>query len=857
MPGPERILGRPVTGGSNDFLEIGHATQRSTVGPAGSGGGQIILQSLGGRIGMRGSTGVYYRLFIQATTGSSVPGNVITYTDEYYTSVPFNGSNEGEWRERQIPITVVNENALLAFGATARVGMLSVGMDLTSASAIYQRATSSGSIPGNGYSSVPANGRNHIAAFGERNQPPNRPGAVVVTGGISNQRPTMTAPFSDPNETLIDGRSYDHLGQIYEEYRWGGQLRESRTVSATAAERNARQSSRTAWFDIPFDTPYTYYVRHIDRLGARSESRSYSGTVLSGASVDAPSSPTGRVTNPANPGNIVATYRNSAGLSANAVRFRTVASNGTPITTSGILSQTVAADANIVRSWATSELGTQPDATTRGVQVRARATNGQWSEWSDPIFFTTNAPPNIPTLYQPTSGVAVSSIPLTGVRATDPDQSFDDLTVTAEIYDADTDVLVDTYELLQEVPGGWNVFRERPTGIPYGNYEWRAKASDGYLESAWSPLWTFTYAAVPDVTITAPTGPTISTSQPVLEWTSTDQTHWRVRGWDGTRLVYDTGERTGADDVHTIESVQHWIGGERWNNGESFQWEVLVRDASTLWGSSSPLALTLEYPPIDELIIDGSAESLPGIDGTHYNRVFTTMTEYPAGDFLGYHRRRENVTGLNGAVIDGTLEILPTETNPSATGFTDYNVVSNQWYRYTVWQEIRVGNDVIPSPEVSIDLVASWHGIILHSNADPSGAYVWLRYGGPGAKWSPNRAEQLVRNDIRVRGRRAPIATVSGHRDANANGEYTFLTNDNQSAMEQLGMLYRVNDWQYRHLSQNGRPNGICYRDGRGGSRGLMYVTMNLDDTPFTQQAHIVNLDFTEYDFAPFGEVAS
>lgn len=855
MAGPTRNFGRNPDSYTSDFLVVSVGTQRASVGPAGSGSGTVIISRVGGRVGRYTSTNASFRFGVMDTDGSNEPDNVLGYTDEATTSVPYTGSGEGEtiWRDLTSPIAVP-ENSLLAFVATAKTGILAVGMEVTSASALYERNISAGTtIPLDGYTSTPANGRNGIMALGELNVAPNRPGAITISGGVSNQQPTVKAAFSDDNETLRNGESYDRLETYRIEVWWGGTRQSNDVYTATSTERNGRYSQRQISPTIPFDTPYTIIVFHRDRLGLESVGRSYSGTIFSGAAVDTPTSPTGRVVTPANPGGITAKYTSSGSVNANAVQVRRLNTSGSPVKTSPILSRTVTPGSNTTVTWAQSTFGTMPNGTTVGVQMRARDTNGNWSEWSGPTWFTTNAIPNIPTLYHPSDGWVGSSVPNTAVTATDSDDASSDLTVTAEYYDTDTDTLIGSLTL-SNIPGTTSHI-VHPTSVitTYGNYGFRARATDGYETSAWSPLWGFSYAAVPTVTITAPSSP-VSTSQPAITWSSTGQTHWRVRGYDGSRLVYDTGQVTGGSQLHTITSSTNWIGGELWNNGEAFEWIVSVRDSSGLWGDSAPLSLTLSYTPLDTLIIDGEAKSFDGMDGTHYIHVTNSVTTYGGNGFVAYHRRRVNIVNEMGSEIAGTEVTLPSETNAGTTSFNDYHVVANQWYRYYLWQTVEVGNDIVPSPVVSIDLMVSWNGIVLFSNADPLNSAVWLKYGAPGASWEPVVNEVLSRRNVAVRGRRAPVAIVDGHRELTANGEHTFIDDHSATASEKLAKMYRLVDWQYKSLSPDGRPHGICYREGRGGSRGLIYTTMDTERRPF-HSGELVAFSYTEYTFDPYAEV--
>ena len=171
-------------------------------------------------------------------------------------------------------------------------------------------------------------------------------------------------------------------------------------------------------------------------------------------------------------------------------------------------------------------------------------------------------------------------------------------------------------------------------------------------------------------------------------------------------------------------------------------------------------------------------------------------------------------------------------------------------------QSVLIGNDIIESPPVSIDLMCAWDGTLIHSNADPLSSYVWLRYGAVNDIFSPHMVTTTGFRDVRLRGRRAPVAFSTGEQVNDPSGDYTFVPTDGKSAMDQLADLYRVARWQIPAQSPNGRPGGICWRAGRGDGRGdvpsLAYVRLiDIDANP-RHTVESVSLTFQEYDFDPF-----
>ena len=72
-----------------------------------------------------------------------------------------------------------------------------------------------------------------------------------------------------------------------------GAIRDNVTYTANQRRTNRRQSSHTlvTSVSVPFDTPATYFVYHIDRGGLASVARRLDFIVYSGASVDEPTTP--------------------------------------------------------------------------------------------------------------------------------------------------------------------------------------------------------------------------------------------------------------------------------------------------------------------------------------------------------------------------------------------------------------------------------------------------------------------------------------------------------------------------------------------------------------------------------------
>lgn len=654
------------------------------------------------------------------------------------------------------------------------------------------------------------------------------PGLVVNTRDI-----TIEADFQDPDLPLLpDGQAWEifvakqviirRLADNFAVYNSG-------IVTTTQAERNNLRSVTDVTLPL-WDTWYVREIRHRDRRGAWSPYARLNIMAQTGASVDMPTQPAGRITDTGSIPAINAVYRNTADLSATRVRVGVFTDQGQLISQRE-LPINVSRNGTITTAFTAlwNDIGGFPFAEGTNYQyaVAARDSSGNWSGWSPFQQLHINARPNIPILYNPKDGTVSPTLPNTIVTATDPDQPSSELTVTAEYYDADTDDLLGTTTLPNI--SGTTSHGYRPSDIitGYRNVRWRAQANDGFLSSAWSPLWTFNWAPVPDVTVTAPTGPTITTSQPMFEWTSTDQTHWRVRGYDAERLVYDTGEVAGSTKSHVIQPSANWIGAERWNNHETFDWVVSVRDSTTLWGDSPALTLTLEYIPPDPLIVESvEAMSFTGVKGTHYAAIGISQPNATEEEFIRTIVDRVEIDGPAGNENVDTMMHGYFETGNSAdTTFADFDMTSNQWYRYTFRYEVQSGVDVISSDPVYAEAMISFHGTLLHMPFDPLGTHVWLPYGEqqyePEVSWHQGHSEVMTTNG------RAPHGYSNSTDYVEWRCVSTLVPRDGATTEQQRDALRRMWKYQNKRFAPNGRPNSVCFREGRGGDDGRVYGRMS------------------------------
>lgn len=878
MAGPHVTLGRKRTGTSGpDFAAAGADEQIVSLTHPQSDSRHLILTGMGTWAGRTSGTPVGRLGFWYVVGGEGHPGGVRpsalgASTGEISPSAGYTGSDGGQYYDNinfPSPVLLAPDTAI-AVGAASRNGTLGVSMiaaaDIDQPNESVYRKSISGTVMQSADGSAFTNeGQLLIWVNAEENVAPNQPGDVVRSGSSNTRRPTFAASFSDDNETLRNGWAWDRLEQYSYEVWWGGQRRDFGTRTAESWERTGRKSEHQIGVDVPFDTWCTYFIRHIDRGGKVSAARSHDFIVRSGASVDTPSSPPAFVNIPTAPGNIVATYRSSGGLNADRMVARLVNANGAKIADSAQKSVSVAPNSDLTMTWAESGFSLSA-GNLYGMQVSARDTAGNWSGFGETRWFRANSGPTIPWTNEPTVGYVGSVLPDLVVTVTHPDGlpihsvevqlqqfgggSWQNLGTRFATWIPGTDqfrVPVSSYSSL--IPGH-GVFRIRSLASDYHLY---SGGTATWANGSWSNWRQFEYAAVPDVAITGPTSP-IATMRPTINWTAPIQAAWRVTLWSSPEqaFVYDTGEQVGTVRSHTIAGAgQYWINNYQWSNGDGLYAKVWVRNAAGIWGSATDRYLVLEYPPIAELAISGSAQSLSGVDGTQYVSLSTSASTYAQDQFLAYVWDRQEITGFQGSLVPGTWTRIKREQNSGDLSLMDFNLKSHQWYRYYLSQEVRVGNDVIMSPPVSIDLMVSWSGTILHMPFDPLNHFVWLKYGEAGGRYEPQRRRTALLSPVQTVNRRAPHDYSGRNRVVDPSGTYTFINHDGQTALQHLDTLNRLYNAQFADASPDGRPHIMCWREGRGGPDSVLYVRLvDFIDRHGMGRTQVVDLQFEERHFA-------
>ena len=819
--------GRYVSGPEVDYGYYGPSYQRANVFDSTSEA--LIVYRLGIWAGRRSGT---VRLKLGIGAGGSSPGSLYAQTGELsvgtaYTDITGGTSVVGNVSPFVLPRGTFSLAALVTSGE--------MGHSMRAASSIsasnrnfYDKGNTSGNITSPIGGSASYNGHMSIWFEAERNQAPNRPTGLTVSSNLS-LTPTLGSSFSDPNETLNNGASYDYLNRYQVRIRRnsdGAYVVGTTTVTASGSERSNR---KTAWTvpggRLTYATTYTYEVRHEDRNGAWSAWASTTFSITSLSSVDRPTAPVGTLTT-LTP-SITAVYRSQSGVAANAVQARLLTASGAVIRTGPVVSRSVANNAATTLTWAQAGLGSLEWGDGYQVQVRARDTNGQWSpSWSPARSFRTNAAPATPTNLAPTGSKASSTRPMLTARASDPDGGTP--TVYAEILSGGTVVATRTMTY-----AGSGTYRYQTTSADvasYGTFQWRAYSYDGTLYSGGttsaasatrSTTATFIYAAVPEVTVTGPASP-VETITPVVSWTTAAQSRYRVRAFDPATdaLVYDSGEVVSTAGRAQALAPAGWYAP--WKNGETINIIISVQ-ASGIWGDSEAWPLTLEYTPPNPIGLEVFHHTLSGTSGPTAHRVVWDQTDIATEDFSHYELWRVEL------LDDGVTERPASRVNllagkgddPLQTELLDAEVTSGQLYAYDIIQVAALGNDTVASDPTRVTSSISWDGLMLHCPADPEALHVQLRVGPPNDRYAPSMQLGQPHRLVSPVGQGARVAFFGRGQTADPAGTFGIIELDGMTADARKEALLTI--WRAQGGEWDGKPKTVCWRDGRGGSLGRVY----------------------------------
>lgn len=482
------------------------------------------------------------------------------------------------------------------------------------------------------------------------------------------------------------------------------------TLTATTAEAEANEFVRTyGGSALTRGETYEWRVQVKDALSAWSDWSSWlSFTVAARGFVTLDGAPTGTVD--AITGlTFDGKWTSAQAESTDRVQIRLLNSSGSTVVQQGAeIVKTVAHSAApgtaFTITWAESGFSDLNWNTAYAYSVRGRDTSGQWSNWSTPRTFRTDAAPTIPANLAPTGDKIFTNYPILSAAFSDTD---DDSTGTLTgVYrltrpDASTVDVTPTYNT---ATGKWE-FQTTATELPaFGTYTWQAVGFDGTLYSgesttlagaSWSNSSGFQYLAGPTVTITSPaTDPAaVAASSLTVTWTATEQISKRVRLYrvDTGAVAYDSTTIASAVQSHEIPSGSY-------RNNTSYVLEVTVTDSVPLPGTDS-ITINVAYTPAAESANVAVSTTTFGLEPVNSGVLVTwDQTTYPT---VGDPRFVETLIyrTTDGGPDDGTV-LLASIDDPTTTAFIDFHPASGYAATYTVAQTIMAGVDTLTSEPV-------------------------------------------------------------------------------------------------------------------------------------------------------------
>lgn len=577
-----------------------------------------------------------------------------------------------------------------------------------------------------GSSTVSTEGWITLWLEGDKNLAPLKPINVAPSGTVLSVTPAIEADFRDPNGKY-GATAYGTAGNFDAgDYLQSARVQVRRksdfvsfwdhTYTATSGERTTNRSTRTyAGTTLVRGTTYQVRVQHFDRAGAASPWSDWVDFIPSSLGVVTVNGPSGKV-NDLTP-DLSATWNHQGGLSADRVKVK--------FYRPGITAPVSQTTADWTVSFANGSTNTIPWASLTGVTplqpgqehqvtVEMRDTDGVWSQPSARRTFRTDAAPGVPTSLSPANDEVKSTAtyPILSAKIEDADDTnASGLIGKVEILNSGGSLISTRTATLRA--GTTNIYEYQTTSADLASaasYRHRWYAFDGYLYSGGveveasatrSAEALFSWANVPSPVITGPlTGVTISTIQPSITWTVTNQDKFRVRVLEGGAEVYNSGwiPNTAARDFLLP------IGKTR--NGGLYDIEVGVEYA-TLQGFDTETNILVSYPTPESL---GNFQVLPSTVNLEPipTAAVGTWDRYVGDWFHSYVIFRSDLGSRPFLIL----------TNPDDTTFTDWHAPDGVVYSGVV-NELRGLDEIVSSEPVSMNFSLTIRGVVLVSLASP------------------------------------------------------------------------------------------------------------------------------------------
>jgi hypothetical protein len=249
--------------------------------------------------------------------------------------------------------------------------------------------------------------------------------------------------------------------------------------------------------------------------------------------------------------------------------------------------------------------------TSYQIRIRSKDSVGAYSEWSEWIAFTTNAPPTAPSNVTPGNGaITPDTTPTITWQHNDPDGDAQ-TAADVELYDVTDDAFVTGYDpkTLSQATTTHDVTETLDLTHEY-RVRVRTVGLAGPGAGPWSTPQTFVVADVPAVAVTSPAvDAVIAQSSLLVEWMfsggSGTQQDFRVLLFaaDGVTVLHDSGVVAGT-------ALSYAIPAGAIRNGGAYFVRLNVRDTLSQEGVTGLVPFTASFTPPDT--IEGLTVALVG-----------------------------------------------------------------------------------------------------------------------------------------------------------------------------------------------------------------------------------------------------
>lgn len=540
---------------------------------------------------------------------------------------------------------------------------------------------------------------------------------ITLTSPASGASMTNDAPTLEANVTDIDSTRGDLISSYDVELRVNNAATNlwAAHFLASASEQLAAHITRPyAGPDLTGGVTYQWRMRAQDMTGEWSDWTAYLAFTISNigiVDISTTAVPTGKVDGNSAAISWQARWWHTQNLAADMVQVLIETSAGVALMTGPQIAKAIAAadqppGTAFTVTAVQAGIGALPYGQSLQWRIRARASNGVWSGYSEAVPFQTNALPTTPLIVSPANKATSTSRLTLVVASRDADADDNPLTdvvwtfeITEKLTSTVRTVVADTYDPVL----GRASIKLTPTQVPNeGIYTWRARGQDvsagdfGY--SAWSAVSEFTFGAGPVVTMTNPAeGETQFTLTPRIDWETDDiQTAYELVIYpldaSGGRLtsVITTGKVASANTFYDVPAGKLVKGTT---------YEILLSswDEGDLQGAAPSRRFLVQFGAIEGLVdVLVSVVARAG-DVEPTTPVITWIpTKYPTspsatGQFVSYLVKRWSVAQGPSASAVTLREV----TNAAQIMFFDHHAPPNEPLVYAVSQRVKLSTGAI------------------------------------------------------------------------------------------------------------------------------------------------------------------